>query len=100
MREIVLGVLATWGLSALLFYWKGLEALHRWAKTDVVDEQGRSVTWIGRQLQCFWCIAVWASVPVSVLARFVPVALYPLAFAGGAMLLSKGGRIVWAVMQE
>jgi hypothetical protein len=97
---LTLAVLATWGLSALLYYWKGFAWLHRWAKTDVVDKNGQSVTFVGRQLQCFWCITVWVSVPMTILALFQPWFLYPFALTGASILLSKGGRIIWQAMQE
>lgn len=98
--RILLGVLATFGLSALLYYWSGFEWLRERAGVYFIDEHGDSITFIGRQLQCFWCVTVWVSIPISLLAHFAPTALYPLAFSGGAILLGKGGRIIWRSMTD
>lgn len=100
LTDLLLGTLAAWGASALLYDWRGLAWLHRIAKTDVVDERDQSVTFVGRQLQCFWCIAVWVSLPITALAYLAPWALYPLAITAATLLLSKGGRIIWANMME
>lgn len=95
MSIIALAILATWGLSALIYFWKGLEWLHKLA--GGYDDPP---SWLGRQLNCFWCVSVIVSFPVSLLAYFAPWALYPPALTGASILLAKGGRIIWANMQE
>jgi hypothetical protein len=40
-------------------------------------------------LECFICVAFWVSLAVLLVAYFAPVAIYPLAIAGGALLLDK-----------
>jgi len=100
VERIAVGILATWCLSALLYYWNGFDWLRCRAGVYEVDELDCPLSFCGRLLHCFWCVALVVSVPVWALAYFIPWALYPLACAGGAMLLSKGGRIIWAVMQD
>ena len=99
-NSIVLGILSTWCLSSLLYYWQGFQGLREEAGVYWLNEHGEPDTFWGRQLHCFWCVALWTSVPISLLAYFAPVLLYPLAFAGGTMLLSKGGRIIWRSMTD
>ena len=98
VEVILLGVLSTWCLSCLLYYWSGLEWLRDRAGVYFVDDDGDSITFAGRQLQCFWCVAVWVGIPVVVLAYLAPAALYYPAFVGGTILLAKGGRIIWRSM--
>lgn len=100
VERLVLGVLATWTLSALLYYWSGFEWLRVRAGIDMVDEFDQPITFWGRQLHCFWCVVLWVSVPVAAVVYFAPLVLTPLAFAGGAMLLSKGGRVIWREMAD
>jgi len=97
---ILLGTLATFGLSSLLYYWSGFDWLRQRCGVYYVDERDVSVTFWGRQLQCFWCVVVWVSVPISVLTYLAPLLLLPLAYTGGAILLAKGGRIIWRSMTD
>ena len=100
VSSLILGSLATWGLSALLYYWDGFNWLRTRAGVDMVDETGRPITFWGRQLHCFWCIAVWVSIPVSVLILTAPLLLYPPAFVGATIFLGQGGRIIWRAMTD
>jgi len=100
VEGIILGTLATFGLSALLYYWDGFEWLRTRAGVDMVDEYGRPVTFWGRQLHCFWCISIWVSIPISVLVCTAPLSLCPLAYVGGTILLAQGGRIIWRAMTD
>lgn len=98
VEAISLGILSTWGLSALLYYWSGFDWLRNLAGMYMVDEHDRPITFWGKQLNCFWCIAMWVCIPVAVLVCVAPRILLPTAFWSATMLLSKGGRIIWQEM--
>jgi len=100
VEQIIVGILATWCVSALLYYWNGFEWLRCRVGVYEVDEHDCPISFCGRLLHCFWCVALAVSVPIAVLAYTAPLLLLPFAYAGGAMLLSKGGRVIWRGMEE
>jgi len=90
----VVAVLAVWRVSASLYYGKEFEALRRHF-TLAEDTDGQLLSWIGRQLACFWCVTFWVAWPVALMAWAWWPALIPFALSGGAVLLSGGGRTIW-----
>lgn len=100
VEQLVVGILTTWCVSALLYYWSGFDWLRCRAGVYQTDERGCPISFCGRLLHCFWCVALVVSIPVAVLVCVAPLALLPFAYAGGAMLLSHGGRVIWRSMSE
>ena len=84
--KLALAALATWRLSAWLWYEheaQGVRAfLCRWP-------------WVCRQVCCFWCVTLWVGVLCGLVAWLWWYALVPFALSGAAILLSGGGRIIW-----
>ena len=103
-HEIVVGVLATWFVSASLVYWNGpwdvFAKLRESVGVNYTDDVGKSITFLGRQLQCFWCASAWIAFPVSIVLLIGWKILLPAALAGGALLLSHQGRTVWRMMAD
>ena len=65
-----------------------------WATSAIVYSDGPALAFAKLRhkyefLECFICVAFWVSLAMSLLAYLVPVAIYPLAIAGGALLLNK-----------
>ena len=65
-----------------------------WATSAILYSDGPGILFVKLRhkyefLECFICVAFWVSLAVALLAYFVPVAIYPLAIAGGALLLNK-----------
>lgn len=100
--ELVVGVLALWFLAASIAYWDGpgdvLLRLRQIVGTEYIDEEGKAITFLGRQLQCFWCCAFWLAFPVTLILLVWWCALVPFALAGATLLLSHSGRTVWRRM--
>lgn len=93
IQAIVVGALATWWLAAMLYYGNGpWDVFKRWREN--------ASGFIGEQFECFWCCALWAGLFVTPLALLAWPALLPFAFAGAAILLSQGGRVIWREMME
>lgn len=101
MDAIVLTVaaLATWRISASIYYGKEFEPVRQYF-TLAEDTDGQPLSWIGRQLTCFWCITFWVAWPVALVAWLWWPVLVPFALSGGAVLLSCGGRVIWRTMAE
>ncbi len=93
--EFLIAALATIVHSAAIWYGKEFAWLRERAGVYYLDSEGKSVTFWGRQLQCFWCVSFWVSLPVSLFAWLWPVILIPPALSGAAILLSGGGRTIW-----
>jgi hypothetical protein len=89
MMGLIVGALATWCVAAFLYYHKAFQWLRDRAQVYALREDGQPITWLGRQLACFWCVAFW-----------VGLILWPLALTGAAMLLAGGGRIIWRAMEN
>lgn len=65
-----------------------------WATSALVYSDGPGILFVKLRhkyefLECFICVAFWVSLAVVLVAYFVPIAIYPLAIAGGALLLDK-----------
>ena len=65
-----------------------------WTTSAIVYSDGPGILFVKLRhkyefLECFICVAFWVSLAITLLAYFVPVAIYPLAIAGGALLLDK-----------
>ena len=103
MLSVVLGVLATWRLSTLLYWEKGPFDLCQKLRDRAClyrDAEGQPMSWLGRQLLCYWCVTFWVGFAVAPLAYFAPWLLWPLALSAGAVLLSQGGRTIWRAMED
>jgi hypothetical protein len=99
--DLLLGVLATWRLSALLCYDYSMEWLRQLAKVDFVDDQDVSITYAGRILSCFWCTSLFVGIQVVVLLIFkLHWTLLPFALSGGSIILNHWTRIVRDVQRE
>ena len=65
-----------------------------WATSAIVYSDGPGILFVKLRhkyefLECFICTGFWVSLAVTLVAYFVPIAIYPLAIAGGALLLDK-----------
>lgn len=89
-----IAILATWRVSASVYYGKEFSWL-RYKFTAITDESGDPLSWIGRNLACFWCVSFWCAWPIALVAVLWPVTLVPFALSGAAILLSGGGRTIW-----
>ena len=89
--EIVVAILATWRLSALLYYDAGpfecFQKLREWAS---------DYKFLGGLLECFWCVSIWIgfACTAAILCGCWWV-LFPFALSAGAILLSHGGDEIW-----
>jgi hypothetical protein len=104
LHKIIVGVSATWFVAASLVYWDGpcdvFAKLREAVGTNYTDDDGKSITFLGRQFQCFWCAAAWVSFPAALILLIDWQILLPPALAGGALLLSHQGRMVWRKMAD
>lgn len=97
VERLLIGVLATWRLTAMLYYEKGpfdvFCKLRAWAQ--------KHSAFLGGLLECFWCLSVWTGTVVFVLA-VTPLwwLLGPLALSAGAVLLSRGGDTIYDQMES
>jgi len=96
---LAVAMLATWRISASIYYGKEFEPLRRHFML-AENADGQPLSWIGRQLACFWCITFWAAWPVALMAWLWWYALIPFALSGAAILFSCGGRVIWRTMVE
>ena len=97
--KFTLAILATWRISASLYYGKEFDWLrYRWMAE--IDEDGVPLNWLGQQIGCFWCVSFWVAWPVAALAWLWWPVLVPVAVSGGAVLLSGGGRVIWRAGQN
>lgn len=89
--ELIVGILATWRLSALLFYDTGPFGVFQHLR-----ELAEGRAFIGDLLGCFWCVSVWVGLAcaAAILCGYWWV-LLPFALSGGAVLLSRGGDEIW-----
>lgn len=92
--KLLVAILATWRISASLYYGKEFEEL-RYRLTAETDDDGQPLGFWGRQISCFWCVSFWVSCVVCVIVAWWWYVLGPLALSGGAILLSGGGRTIW-----
>lgn len=86
MISLIMAALATWRLSAWLWYEKGGQGCRLWLCRW---------PWVAQQVSCFWCVTFWMALPVALVAWLWWYALIPFALSGAAILLSGGGRVIW-----
>ena len=107
VERLVVAALATFRVALSIYYARGILAwVHNlaWADQEERDEKGEPTTrvgrlrdWFGAQLECFWCVATWVSIPMAVIA-FTPLwwVLVPSAFSCVAVLIyTKYGEKYW-----
>ena len=94
LLKLTVAILATWRISASLYYGKEFEGL-RYRLTAEMDDDGEPLAFWGRQISCFWCVSFWVACVVCLVVAWWWYALCPLALSGGAVLLSYGGRTIW-----
>ncbi len=92
--ELLVAVLATWRISAALYYGKEFEPL-RDRLTFALDDDDVPLSWWGRQISCFWCVSFLVALVVWPVALWASWVLWPFAVSGAVVLLSWGGRTVW-----
>lgn len=97
---LTVAALATWRISASLYYGKEFHDLRYRAGAYNTDAHGEADTWPGGQFACFWCVSFWVAWPVALVAWLWWPALVPFALSGAAILLSGGGRIIWREMVD
>lgn len=95
--QLAVAILAMWGISALLYYAHGPGNVFLKLRDRL---QADGPAFVADQLECFWCTALWVSIPVSILAWFCWPVLLPPALFGAATLLAQGGRIIWREMGD
>lgn len=99
LEWFVLVALATWRVAALFYYdrgpWDVFERLRY--KAGVYAEF--KPFW-GKQLDCFWCVSLWAGLVCGIAGFLWWPLLLPFALSGAAVLLSYGGRVLWKVGNE
>lgn len=93
MMNLLVGILATWRLSSLLFREGGpFEMFDRVREIAGVrhDEHGEAVAdnQIGKMLSCFWCTSVWSALFINALEDRRCISLNKvLAYSAGAIFL-------------
>lgn len=92
--QFVVAALATWRISASLYYGKEFSWL-RYRLTAETDTDDVPLKFWGRQIECFWCVSFWVALPVTAVAFVWWPVLVPFALSGAAVLLSGGGRTIW-----
>ena len=104
LTRLVVAALATWRITALLYYdygpWDMCLRLREWAGVWMVDGEGKPMTFGGKLFTCFWCLSLWVGLFVTLLAFVCWWLLIPFALSGAAVLLSGGGRVIWRSMAE
>lgn len=89
--KLIVASFALWRVSAWLYFEHGAQGIR--------ERLCKSPFW-GSQVCCFWCVTLWLSVPVALVAWLWWPALVPLALSGAVILLSGGGRILWHEMMS
>lgn len=97
--KFTVAILATWRISASLYYGKEFEGL-RYRLTAGVDDDDVPLSWWGRQISCFWCVSFWVARLVCPVAWWMWWTLVPFALSGAVILLSGGSRILWREMTQ
>ena len=91
LLSLIVAALALWRVSSWLYFEHGAQGIREWLC--------RSAFW-SMQVCCFWCVTLWLSVPVALVAWLWWPALVPLALSGAVILLSHGGRMIYTEMKR
>ena len=101
MTELIVGILATWRLTALLHYEDGPKGIFEKLRQRVrafEEKDGKPVTFLGGLLSCFWCLSVWTGLVTSIVIYAImssceksclEVLPLALAYSAGAILLDE-----------
>lgn len=105
MKELVvlvIGILATWRLTALLHYEDGPKGIFEKLRQRVrafEEKDGKPVTFLGGLISCFWCLSVWVAMGLSIVSivlditakdnLLLRVVLYTLAYSAGAIIVDE-----------
>lgn len=92
----LMGVLATWRITALLVYGRWGEVIRYKLGTHMLRDDGLSISPVGRVLQCFWCTSLMVALPFAGLCgtgNWQYWLLWVFALSGGAILLNHLCRI-------
>jgi len=114
LLRLLVGALSTWRISAILYYEAGPFDLFKhirkffWRHSlpelipalELTDEHSYKHNYIAEfiyeQLSCFWCVSIWVSIIVTLIAvSNFWLALIPFALSGASILISGGGRTIW-----
>jgi len=102
--DYLLAILATWRLAELLYFEDdyGPFNVALTLRKFLAKLSAKNKFWVlvCSELQCYWCCAFWAALPVTAIVAqsWREVILLPFALSGAAILLSGGGRILWRTM--
>jgi hypothetical protein len=118
--RLIVGALATWRISILIWYEDGPfdvyksirdyialkgtpKMMHGGLNSELWFKHNYFWEYILHQVECFWCISFWVSLPISLLI-ILPwhqwVILIPFALSGVATLLSGAGRTIWRASND
>ena len=104
LESLLVGILAVWRISCMVYYEHGpfdiFRKLREAAGVEFTDEDGKPLSFWGKQLKCFWCITFWVALAVWPVAVWASWLLIPFALSGGALLFSQAGRLIWRKMAE
>lgn len=94
--ELLIGILATWRISALLCFDAGPFDIFQRLR-DLAERW----EFLSGLLGCLWCTSMWVGFYVALFMitvwklPYYWLALLPFAFSGGAILLTHGGDDLW-----
>lgn len=99
--RLTVATLATWRIAAYLYYDKGSKWVRDKAQVYAVDDSGMPITFWGRQLTCFWCMAGWVALPVSIIAlsSIWYILIFPAVWGAVILLGAGGAREIWRSTQ-
>ena len=98
--RLIVASLATWRITALLWYDNGPFDVFLKLRVRVGAHEIPPVTFWGKLLGCFWCTSFWVALVCTAVAWLWWYALLPFALSGAAILLSGGGRILLREMMS
>lgn len=117
--KLVIAVLAAWRISVAIWYEDGpfdqYKYFRLWvennAKPEMVHGDDGEVEFVERvfwkeiyhQIECFWCVSFWVSLPITIIITlpwYWWTALIPFALSGAVMLLGGAGRTIWRAGNE
>lgn len=97
--QIVIGILATWRLSAMLSYEAGPNDIFIWFREligiyhdDTGEIIGDNGSFFAELFTCIWCLSVWIGMVITVMIFLNPVLFWlflPLALSAGAILTER-----------